>query len=107
MHTYARMYVIAQLRHRLAQHIKGDTVPDGSDSFLDRCIWWRPKQEGEWYRGVIVSKDLGHGGEILYHVEYDDGDEADLEPCDLEDTREYRFTNPDDDDIDSDDDSDE
>ena len=38
----------------------------------------------------------------MYHVEYDDGDEADLEPCDLEDSSEYRFTNPDDDDIDSD-----
>ena len=95
------MCVIAQLRHRLAHHVKGDTVSDGSDNFLGRCIWWRPKQDREWYRGIIVSKDLG--GEILYHVEYDDGDEADLEPCELEDTREYRFTNPDDDDNDGDD----
>ena len=99
-HTY--MCVIVQLRHRLAKYIKGDTVSAGSDNLLGRRIWWKPKHECQWYRGVIVSKDLGHGGEILYHVQYDDGDEADLELCDLEDTREYRFRNPDDDDNDSD-----
>ena len=90
------IFVSVQLRVRLAQHVKGETARDDSDRFLHQCIWWKPEETGSWYRGVIVSKDFGHGGEILYHVEYDDGDEADLEPCDMEDSNEYTFTCPDD-----------
>ena len=71
-----------QMRIRLAEYVKRDVVsfdPPVQDRFLGRCIWWKPEPDSVWYKGTITSKDLGHGGEILYHVCYEDGDEADLE----------------------------
>ena len=68
--------------------------PPVQDRFLGRCVWWKPKPDSVWYKGNIKSKDLGHDGEVLYHVCYEDGDEADLETCELDDINEYTFTSP-------------
>ena len=42
-----------------------------------------------------MSKDFGFGGEILYHILYEDGDEADLESHELHDDSQYIFEQPD------------
>lgn len=42
-----------------------------------------------------MSKDFGFGGEILYHILYEDGDEADLELHELHDDSQYTFEQPD------------
>ena len=97
-HVCAYTDVVLQLRLRIAEHIKGDTVsdsPPAEDGLLGQCVWWKPTLDSHWFKGVITSKDLEHAGEILYHVRYDDGDEADLELYELEDTEEYTFTSPD------------
>ena len=88
---------VMQMRIRLAEYVKRDVVsfdPPVHDKFLGRCIWWKPKHDSAWYKGTITSKDLGHSGEVLYHICYEDGDEADLETYELDDTDEYTFTSP-------------
>ena len=50
-----------------------------------------------------MSKDLDEGGNVLYHVKYSDGDEADLDMNDI-DSNEYSFTLPEEDSGDSEED---
>ena len=85
--------VVLKLRKLLADHIKAQvmTTDPESDPYINRTIWWR--FQGEYYRGVISSKDLDGSGNVLYHVKYADGDEADLEMDDIE-SDEYYFTLP-------------
>ena len=87
----------------LAGHIKTQDAPSSSetDPYLNRTIWWC--LQGEYYRGVIVCKDLDEGGHVLYHVKYSDGDEADLDMNDI-DSNEYLFTLPEEDSSDSEED---
>ena len=64
----------------LADHITTNRVSSvdlNPDPYLNRTIWWC--FEGGYYRGVIVSKELDEGGNLLYHVQYADGDETDLD----------------------------
>ena len=67
------------------------SVDSIADPYLNRTIWWC--LEGQYYRGVIVSKALDEGGNVLYHVKYADGDEADLDMNDI-DSDDYSFTLP-------------
>lgn len=85
-----------QLREILKDHVQSqDTSSDSeADPYLKRTIWWC--LNGDYYRGVIVSKNLDEGGNVLYHVKYSDGDEADLDMDDI-DSDEYTFTLPEED----------